>query len=51
MDLTKGDADDVGMGEVFVRGVSSCESVGEDVSDASKTGGALAYSAMFDSPL
>lgn len=48
---TRGDGDSAGMGETFVRGVSSCECAGEDASDASKTAAAPAYSAMFDSPL
>lgn len=45
---TRGDCADAGMGEMFV---SSCESACEDASDASKTAGALAYSAMFDFPV
>lgn len=32
-------------------GVSSCESACEDASGASKTAGALAYSAKLDSPV
>lgn len=41
---------DNGMGETPVRDVSFCESVCEDASDASKTGGAPVYCAAFDSP-
>lgn len=48
---TRGDGDSAGMGEKFVWDASSCESVCEDASDASKTAGAPAYSAMFDSLL
>lgn len=48
---TRDDGDDVGMGETFVGGVNSCESVCEDASHALETGGVLIYSAVFDSPL
>ncbi len=44
------DGGDAGTGETAVRRVSFCESACEDASDASKTAGALAYSAKLDSP-
>lgn len=34
-----------------MRGVSSCELACEGAADASRTGGALAYTARFDPPL
>lgn len=45
------DGDDVGMGEMIVSYVSSCESVCEGAADALETGGVLVYSAVFHSPL
>lgn len=43
--------DDDGTGEVFVRGVSFCETACEGAADPSRTEGALAYTARFDPPL
>lgn len=48
---TRGDGGASGTDESLVRGARSCELSCVDASRASGAGGALAYSAVFDSPL